>query len=177
MNRDAAIALSTLLLALAAAVVPPPAHAHRDHDEPAPALAAGDHRGGGRLFGPPPADVPEWNRLTPDQQRRLQWLRERWHDLPPARRVRALERLRRLDRWAELGPEDRARLREGARNFRDLPPELKARMRASFAAIHALPEPDRQRLLQRWRTLTPGQRRAWLEAGGPGLVAEPVATN
>ena len=176
MKRDAAVALSTLLFALAAAIVPLPAQAHRDHAETAPAPAAGGQRGGERLFGPPPADVPEWSRLTPDQQRRLQRLRERWHDLPPARRVRALERLRRHDRWAQLGPEDRARLRDGARNFRDLPPELRARMRASFAAIHALPEPERQRLLARWRTLTPDQRRAWLEAGGPGFVAEPVET-
>jgi hypothetical protein len=128
-------------------------------------------------FGPPvvPAGVtvPTWNELTPAQQQKLAHLRENWDRLPASRRVHALERLERHARWQALTPEQRERLRDGARNFRDLPPELREKMRASLQATRALPEEERRRLFDRWHQLSPEQRRAWLEAGGPGLAPEP----
>ena len=76
-----------------------------------------------------------------------------------------------------LSVEERARrerMREGMRNYRDLPPPLREKMRESMRAMRALPEAERKALHARWRQLSPEQRRAWLELGGPGIAPEPV---
>lgn len=129
-------------------------------------------------FGPPtiPAgvQVPAWSELSPAQQQQLEHLRTTWDNLPASRRVHALERLERHARWEAMTPEQRERLREGARNFHDLPPELRAKMRASLQATRALPDDERRRLFERWHQLSPEQRRTWLEAGGPGISPEPA---
>ena len=143
----------------------PRRHAHDGEDH--------RHHHHRRLFGPPPADVPRWADLSPDRQQRLERLRDRWEAMPPAKRVRVLHRLQRHDRWLAHDPAERERLRAGARNFREMPPALKATMRASFVALQRLPEAEREALQARWRALSPEARRAWLEAGGPGIVAEP----
>lgn len=143
---------------------------------------AGHHEGGRHGEGPhgPPAPVPAgvslpaWGELTPQQQEKLAPLRDRWDQMPASRRVHALERLERRARWEAMTPEQRERLRRGARNFHDLPPELRETARASFQVVRALPEDERRATLARWRALSPEQRRAWLEAGGPGIVPEPA---
>ena len=68
---------------------------------------------------------------------------------------------------------ERERLRHGARNFQDLPPELREKMRASMQVVRQLPEAERRKLKERWRAMDPDQRRRWLEAGGPGLAPPP----
>lgn len=117
--------------------------------------------------------VPAWSELTPVQQEKLAHLRERWDQMPPSRRVHALERMERRARWDAMTPEQRERLRHGARNFRDLPPELREKMRASMQVVRELPEAQRRELRERWRAMDPEQRRQWLEAGGPGLAPPP----
>ena len=149
-----------------------------------PALAqAGDRdREGHRHHGPPhfgPVVVPEgvkvpsWDELTPAQQAAVARLRDRWDSLPASHRVMALERAERRARWEAMTPEQRERIREGMRNYRELPPGLRETMRESMRAMRALPEAEREALLARWRALSPEQRRAWLEAGGPGRVPQP----
>ena len=149
---------------------------------PALALAGERHRDGHGHRGQPPhgpvvvpegVTVPSWEELTPAQQARLERLRERWDSLPASQRVMALERAERRARWEAMTPEQRERIREGMRNYRELPPELRERMRESMRAMRALPEEERKALLARWRALSPEQRRAWLEAGGPGRVPQP----
>ena len=122
---------------------------------------------------PEGVSVPSWAELSPAQQEKLAPLRERWDQMPASRRVHALERLERRARWEAMPPEQRERLRKGARNFHDLPPELKDKARLSFQAVRALPEDERRALMTRWRAMDPEQRRAWLEAGGPGIAPEP----
>jgi hypothetical protein len=117
--------------------------------------------------------VPAWSELTPEQQEKLAPLRDRWDQMPASRRVHALERVERRARWDALSPEQRERLRDGARNFRDLPPELREKMRASMQVVRSLPEEERRELKERWRAMDPEQRRRWLEAGGPGLAPPP----
>jgi hypothetical protein len=163
-----------------AATAPPEHHGGRVDDE---TRRDGEHRPRRDRFrhhdefGPPtiPAgvQVPSWNELTPAQQQALEHLRATWDQLPASRRVHALERMERHARWEALTPEQRERLRDGARNFRDLPPELREKMRASLQATRALPADERRRLFDRWHELSPEQRRTWLEAGGPGLSPEP----
>lgn len=168
--RRLALALC-LLLAL-------PALAHAGQDR------RGDHgdRGGrhhgapahGPVVVPEGVSVPTWDQLTPAQQKSVERLRERWDTLPASQRVMALERAERRARWAAMTPEQRERIREGMRNYRDLPPELRETMRESMRAMRALPEAERRELFAKWRALSPEQRRAWLEAGGPGLVPQPA---
>lgn len=143
----------------------------------APAAAHG--RGDGPPHPRPPAvpegvSVPAWAELTPKQQQALAPLRETWDTLPASRRLMALERAERRARWEAMTPEQRERMREGMRNYRDLPPPLREKMRESMRAMRALPEADRKALRARWRQLSPEQRRAWLELGGPGIAPEPV---
>lgn len=117
--------------------------------------------------------APSWSELTPAQQERLAPLGDRWDKLPASRRMHVLERLERRARWDALSPEQRERLRHGARNFHDMPPELREKMRTSMQAVRALPEAERRALKERWRAMDPAERRKWLEAGGPGLAPPP----
>lgn len=119
--------------------------------------------------------APSWSELTPAQREALAPWQAHWDAMPAPRRARALQRLERQARWDALPPEQREALRRGARNFRDLPPELREQMRTSMAATRALPEAERRELFKLWRSLDPVQRRAWLEAGGPGISPPPDA--
>lgn len=122
---------------------------------------------------PEGVQVPAWNELSDRQREQLAPMAEQWDDLPASRRVRVLERLERRERWEAMTPEQRETLRKGARNFRDLPPELREKMRASMRAMRELPEQERRELWEVWRSRSPEQRRAWLQAGGPGLAPPP----
>lgn len=124
---------------------------------------------------PEGVSVPDWAQLTAAQQQALAPLRETWDTLPASRRVMVLERAERRARWEAMTPEQRERIREGMRNYRDLPPPLREKMRESMRAMRALPEAERKALHARWRQLSPEQRRAWLELGGPGIAPEPTA--
>lgn len=152
-------------LALLAAALASPAAAHGRGDGPP------RHR---PHAVPEGVAVPDWAQLTPAQQQALAPLRETWDTLPASRRVMALERAERRARWEAMTPEQRERMREGMRNYRDLPPPLREKMRESMRALHALPDAERKALRARWRQLSPEQRRAWLEAGGPGVAPEPA---
>lgn len=155
-------------LGLALLLVAAPAWAHPPEDGQQPSH-------GSIRSTPVPAGVkvPGWAELSDAQREKLASLAPQWDTLPASRRVRALEHLDRKARWAAMTPEQRGKMRKGARNFRDLPPELREKMRLSMAATRALPEPERKNLFRLWRALNPEQRRAWLEAGGPGISPPP----
>jgi hypothetical protein len=135
-------------------------------------------RGHGHAHGPAPVpagvSVPSWDELNPSQQQALERLRAEWDQLPASRRVRALEWVERKARWDAMTPEQREKLRAGARNFRDLPPELREKMRASLRAMQALPEDERRALRKLWHEMSPEQRRAWLQTGGPAISPPPA---
>lgn len=144
-----------------------PHRGHDDHDRP--------RRDRGEP-SPVPAGVvvPAWSELSPAQQARLASMEKQWDTMSASRRVRALENLERRARWEAMTPEERERIREGARNFHDMPPELREKMRTSMQTMRALPEAERKELFRLWRSLDPEQRRKWLEAGGPGISAPPA---
>ena len=159
-----------LLLALPAAAHPehgPDEPERRGHRDRLP-----DEEG----YAPVPAGVvvPDWEQLAPERREKLAPLAGQWDRMPASRRVRALERLERRERWEAMTPEQREKLRQGARNFHDLPPELREKMRVSMATLRQLPEAERKELFRLWRSLDPAQRRAWLEQGGPGISPPPA---
>jgi hypothetical protein len=131
------------------------------------------HHGHGPTPVPAGVSVPAWEELSPAQQESLARLRADWDQLPASRRVRALEWVERKSRWEAMTPEEREKLRAGARNFRDLPPELREKMRTSMRAMRALPEDERRALRERWHAMSPEQRRAWLQEGGPAISPPP----
>ncbi|GAB2491559.1 DUF3106 domain-containing protein [Arenimonas alkanexedens] len=165
----ACLALLALALGLGLAA---PSFAHDTHDS----RGERDDRDHDRGPIPVPAgvSVPRWDELSPSRQEALAKLREGWDELPASRRVRALESLERKARWEAMTPEERDKLRAGARNFRDLPPELREKMRTSMRAMHALPEAERRAMRERWHGMSPEQRRAWLQTGGPAISPPPA---
>lgn len=155
--------LKAMALGLLLAATPAMAHQHGER---------GEHRRESPRV-PEGVQVPAWNELGDKQREQLAPLAAQWDGMPASRRVRALERLERRERWEAMTPEQREKLRKGARNFRDLPPELREKMRASMQAMRELPEDERRQLWEVWRSRSPEQRRAWLQAGGPGLAPPP----
>jgi hypothetical protein len=87
---------------------------------------------------------------------------ERWNQMPPEERRRALDRLpperrqkieEQLERYQNLSPEQRQQLRFRAEMFNQLPPERQDVARRLFRQFNQLP-PDRQGLLrEEFRTL------------------------
>lgn len=116
----------------------------------APALAA--------TASDPP--LPEWERLS-DAQRALLAapIRERWNAEPEAR----ARMLRHAQRWQQLTPEQRRRAHRGMKRWSNLTPAQRERARAIFERIHAMPEAERLQWRERWRRMTPEQRKDWLE--------------
>lgn len=116
--------------------------------------------------------APAWQELDEGQRADLAHFADRWDTMPPQRRVRVLLR---HEHWRNLPEAERRTMREGVRNFRRMPPRLRMKMRASLDAVRDLPVPQQRRLRGLWRSMTPEQRRAWLERGGPGLATPPTA--
>lgn len=108
--------------------------------------------------GDPP--LPEWERLSEAQRALLVApIRERWNADPEAR----ARMLRHAQRWQQLTPEQRRHAHRGMQRWSHLTPAQRERARAIFERIHAMPEAERRQWRERWRQMTPEQRRAWLE--------------
>lgn len=114
--------------------------------------------------------IPSWSQLDSQQQEDLADFAHRWDRMPEARRVRILQR---HARWRQLPETERHALREGVRNFRRMSPDLRNKMRASMETVRNLPAPEQRRLRRLWRSMTPSQRREWLQRGGPGIALPP----
>ena len=131
-------AAAALLLALAAAALPAAAQSPRDAAVP-----------------------PAWEQLSDAQREALVApLRQRWND-NPGKRARMLEH---AERWQRMGPEQRERARRGAERWRQMDPEKREALRALYAHMRTLPEAEREALRKSWETMTPAQRRAWVDA-------------
>jgi Protein of unknown function (DUF3106) len=114
--------------------------------------------------------VPGWKQLNAEQQKDLSQFSVNWDNLPASRRVQILER---YEKWKALPPKQRQALREGALNFQEMPPRQRALMRESLRYLKTLPPEEQKRLRQLWMKLTPSQRSAWLDEGGPGIAPDP----
>lgn len=119
---------------------------------------------------PPGVRVPDWKDLDDRQRGDLASFADRWDRLPASRRVQILER---YDRFQALPPEKQNALREGAINFQQMSPQQRQKMRDSLQTMRSLPPEQQRALRQQWQAMSPEQRRAWLDAGGPGVVEPP----
>jgi hypothetical protein len=108
--------------------------------------------------------LPSWDRLTPAQRELLLApLRERW-DANPGDRARMYDH---ATRWRQMTPEQRERARRGLRHWERMDPDHRREMRALFEKMRAMTPEQRNALRDRWHSMTPGQRRAWVEANPP----------
>ncbi len=109
-----------------------------------------------------PAPLPAWEQLTPAQRELLLApVRERWNNSSPEKRRHLLEH---AERWRTMTPEQRSHARHGMKRWQDMPPEKREQARALFEHIRPLPEAERKAMLERWKAMTPEQRKAWVEA-------------
>lgn len=119
----------------------------------------------------PPRELPSWERLSPAQREALSTpIRERWNQAAYEQRLRWL---RQAERWQHLTPEERQLARQGMRRYRNADPETREKLRDIFQHMRTLPPEERQALREKWRALSPEQRRAWMQAGGPGVAPPP----
>lgn len=100
----------------------------------------------------------EWNQMHPARQHRLAEHAVHWAALPPQHQDQIRER---LTRWANMTPEQRRQVRENARAFHNLTPAERAKVSEAFRKFQSLPPEQRRALRERWRTMTPEQRRRW----------------
>jgi hypothetical protein len=114
--------------------------------------------------------APTWNQLDPQQQSDLRPFAERWDRMPAPRRLHILKR---YERWQHVPPGRRHAMREGLATYQRMSPEQRWKIRRSMHAVHALPPAQQRVLRQQWRAMTPQQRSAWLDAGGPGIAPPP----
>lgn len=109
--------------------------------------------------------LPAWEQLTPQQREQLVApVRDRWNNSTPERRQHMLEH---ATRWQAMTPEERARARQGHKRWSDMPPERREQARALYQHMRGLPEAERKSMVERWKAMTPEQRRAWVEANPP----------
>lgn len=112
----------------------------------------------------PAANLPDWDKLTPQQRETLITpLRDRWNDSPDER-VRMFEH---ANRWKSMTPEQRQQARKGMHRFEHMNPEQRQQARALFAKMRGMNKEQRQQLRNEWSKMTPEQRRDWMEKNAP----------
>ena len=117
------------------------------------------------------AAPPSWDQLTPAQRDQLLApLRDRWSQADADERRRMLEHAR---RWQAMTPAERENARHGMHHWKRLPPEQREEARALYGKLRALPEAERAALRERWRQMTPEQRRQWAAANPPPSGTDP----
>ena len=95
---------------------------------------------------PPPAPLPAWEKLTPQQREALiAPLRDRWNR-EPEDRPRMMER---AQRWQALSPEQRAQARHGMKRFEGMSPEQRRQARALYGAAQVAADIRSQRFQRR----------------------------
>jgi hypothetical protein len=118
-----------------------------------------------------PAGTP-WAALSEaDRAALIEPTRERWERATPEQQQRYLDRAR---FWASLTPEQKRLARAGAERWRDSDARQRGRLREVWQRLQALPPAEREAARRTWESLDARQRRAWLEAGGPGVAPPPT---
>ena len=110
---------------------------------------------------PPPAPLPAWEQLTPQQREALiAPLRDRWNR-EPDERPRMLER---AQRWKAMPRDQRDRARHGMQRWEHMSPDQRGEARALFHAMRGMDKEQRKAFLADWRKKTTQQKVDWLKA-------------
>lgn len=73
------------------------------------------------------------------------------------------ERKSRLERFRQLSPEQKQRLRERVEQLKKLPPEERRRLKENLKRLRTLPERERRQVLEKIEKLGPEERRQLVE--------------
>lgn len=112
----------------------------------------------------PSANLPDWDKLTPQQRETLiSPLRDRWNSSPDER-ARMFEH---ANRWKSMTPEQRQQARKGMHRFERMNTEQRQQARALFAKMRGMNKEQRQQLRNDWSKMTPEQRRDWMDKNAP----------
>jgi hypothetical protein len=113
-----------------------------------------------------------WDSLSEaDRAALIEPTRERWERATPEQQQRYLDRAR---FWASLTPEQKRLARAGVERYQQANAEQRGRLREIWRRFQTLPPAERDAARRTWESLSPPQRRAWLEAGGPGVAPPPT---
>jgi hypothetical protein len=105
--------------------------------------------------------LPAWEQLgAADRNALIAPLRDRWN-ANPEQRARMMHHAR---RWQSLTPEQRRHARHGMKRWAHMDPDKRARVRALFGEMRTMTPEQRKALRARWKTMTPEERDAWVEA-------------
>ncbi|MDX1625015.1 MAG: DUF3106 domain-containing protein [Wenzhouxiangellaceae bacterium] len=107
----------------------------------------------------------QWPALDEKARQRLVEGAERWATLSPEEREEVRER---FERWRALPEDERAEIRERAERFENLPPAQRERLQRTLRQLRQLPPRQRAALRSRWESMSPEQRRAFLEGAMAG---------
>ncbi|HEX7802950.1 MAG TPA: DUF3106 domain-containing protein [Pseudoxanthomonas sp.] len=119
----------------------------------------------------PAQSLPEWDKLTPQQREALiAPVRERWNS-DPDDRPRMLEH---AQRWKSMTPEQRQQARKGMRRFEGMNPRQREEARVLYIRMKDLPPEERRKLREDWKSMTPEQRRAWIQKNAPQETRPPL---
>lgn len=108
-------------------------------------------------FSPAEEKAREDHRLA-DRKGDKDHHKSRGRDKPARERGRGIDEDR-------LQPADRKQLEERKRRFRELPPQEQRRLLEARERFQHLPPEERARLREKWRQLSPEERRRWHESG------------
>lgn len=119
---------------------------------------------GPALARPATAPLPEWDQLTEQQRQALVApVRARWNN-EPGMRARMLHH---AERWQQMSPEERERAHHGMKRWQDMSPERREEARALYQRMRSMPAEERAALRERWKDMSTGERREWLERNPP----------
>ncbi len=111
------------------------------------------------VIGTPPQ--PNWSQLSPQQKTILAPLAKDWEamgnirrrkwlgiaDRYPAMNADAQQRIQeRMREWADLTPTERTKVRDSYKDFTQLPPEQKQAVKQKWEAYSSLPSDEKQRI-------------------------------
>ena len=113
----------------------------------------------------PTAAPPAWEQLsTADREALIAPLRDRWNNADADKRQRMLEHAR---EWRTMTPEQRKAAREGMRHWSHMDDKKRDEVRALYERTRGMDPEQRKALRQQWPTMTPEQRKAWIDAHPP----------
>lgn len=105
--------------------------------------------------------MPAWEQLSAENRDILiAPTRDRWNKDPEGRE-RMLER---AQRWSALTPEQRGHARHGMERWQHMSPAQRVEARALYSKMRGMDPAARKALREQWRTMTPQQRKTWVEA-------------
>ncbi len=115
--------------------------------------------------------MPEWDQL--DAQTRdtlIAPTRERWNSDSDGRE----RMLQRAQRWDTMTAEQRKHARHGIERWKHMSPEQRVEARALYNKMHGMDQEGRNALHEKWRAMTPEQRKSWVEANPASAEHDPA---